>query len=150
MRLIRQMRKLVKMIKNLKPKQVIYDGEVVVAFRAAETQSEIDFDAFEPLVCPELTFVCKKYMVYISPNGAAIEADFQLITKNRTSQALPDQVVAFNTAQIFIEEGAELPLCVLNAKNGPIYIGKDAEIGEGKAVRGPFAICENSMLKMGV
>jgi hypothetical protein len=32
--------------------------------------------------------------------------------------------VAFNEAQIFIEEGATLPLCVLNATNGPIYIGK--------------------------
>ncbi|MDA0315888.1 MAG: GlmU family protein [Bacteroidetes bacterium] len=140
---------LVEMIQNLKPKQVIYDGEVVVAFRAAETQSEIDFDAFEPLVCPELTLSVKNTWSIFQLNGAAIEADFQLITKNRTSQPLPEQVVAFNATQIFIEEGAALPLCVLNAKNGPIYIGKDAEIMEGSMVRGPFALCENSVLKMG-
>ena len=140
---------LVEMIQNLKPKQVIYDGEIVVAFRAAETQSEIDFDAFEPLVCPELTLSIKNTWSIFQLSGAAIEADFQLITKNRTSQPLPEQVVAFNATQIFIEEGAELPLCVLNAKNGPIYIGKDAEIMEGSMVRGPFALCENSVLKMG-
>lgn len=140
---------LVEMIQNLKPKQVIYDGEVVVAFRAAETQSEIDFDAFEPLVCPELTLSVKNTWSIFQLNGAAIEADFQLITKNRTSQPLPEQVVAFNATQIFIEEGAALSLCVLNAKNGPIYIGKDAEIMEGSMVRGPFALCENSVLKMG-
>ncbi|MGC6524899.1 MAG: GlmU family protein [Flavobacteriaceae bacterium] len=141
---------LVEMIQNLKPKQVIYDGEIVVAFRAAETQSEIDFDAFEPLVCPELTLSVKNTWSIFQLNGAAIEADFQLITKNRTSQPIPEQVVAFNAAQIFIEEGATLlPLCVLNATNGPIYIGKNAEIMEGSMVRGPFALCANSVLKMG-
>ena len=30
-----------------------------------------------------------------------------------------------------------------------IYIGKDAEIMEGSLVRGPFAMCNNSVLKMG-
>lgn len=140
---------LVEMIQNLKPKQVIYDADVVVAFRAAETQSEIDFDAFKPLVCPELTLSIKNTWSIFKLNGAAIEADFQLITKNRTSQPLPEQVVAFNADQIFIEEGAILPLCVLNATNGPIYIGKDSEIMEGSMVRGPFALCENSVLKMG-
>ena len=140
---------LVEMIQNLKSNQVIYDGDVVVAFRATETQSEINFDAFEPLICPELTLSIKNTWSIFQLNGAAIEADFQLITKNRTSQPLPEQVVAFNADQIFIEEGAILPLCVLNATNGPIYIGKDAEIMEGSMVRGPFALCENSVLKMG-
>ena len=140
---------LVEMIQNLKSNQVIYDGDVVVAFRATETQSEINFDAFEPLICPELTLSIKNTWSIFQLNGAAIEADFQLITKNRTSQPLPEQVVAFNADQIFIEEGAILPLCVLNATNGPIYIGKDSEIMEGSMVRGPFALCENSVLKMG-
>ena len=140
---------LVEMIQNLKSNQVIYDGDVVVAFRATETQSEINFDAFEPLICPELTLSIKNTWSIFQLNGAAIEADFQLIKKNRTSQPLPEQVVAFNADQIFIEEGAILPLCVLNATNGPIYIGKDSEIMEGSMVRGPFALCENSVLKMG-
>ena len=140
---------LVEMIQNLKSNQVIYDGDVVVAFRATETQSEINFDAFEPLICPELTLSIKNTWSIFQLNGAAIEADFQFIKKNRTSQPLPEQVVAFNADQIFIEEGAILPLCVLNATNGPIYIGKDSEIMEGSMVRGPFALCENSVLKMG-
>ena len=140
---------LVEMIQNLKPKQVIYNGDTVVAFRAKEAQEDIDFSTFEALNCPESVLTIKNTWSIFQLNGAAIEADFQLITKNRTSQPLPEQVVAFNADQIFIEEGAELPLCVLNAKNGPIYIGKDAEIMEGSMVRGPFALCENSVLKMG-
>ena len=37
----------------------------------------------------------------------------------------------------------------LNATNGPIYIGKDAEVMEGCSVRGPFSLCNNATLKMG-
>ena len=42
-----------------------------------------------------------------------------------------------------------MPYCILNATNGPIYIGKDSEIMEGSMIRGPFALCEHSTLKMG-
>ena len=140
---------LVEMIQNLKPKQAIFDGETVVAFRAKEAQEDIDFSAFEVLNCSESVLAIKNTWSIFQLNGVAIESDFQLITKNRTSQPIPEQVVAFNETQIFIEEGATLPLCVLNATNGPIYIGKDSEIMEGSLVRGPFALCENSVLKMG-
>ena len=140
---------LVEMIQSLEPKQAIFDGETVVAFRSAETQENIDFTAFESISCPESVLVIKNTWSIFQLNGAAIEADFQLITKNRSSQPIPEKTVAFNPAQIFIEEGATLPHCVLNATNGPIYIGKNAEIMEGSLVRGPFALCENSVLKMG-
>jgi UDP-N-acetylglucosamine diphosphorylase/glucosamine-1-phosphate N-acetyltransferase len=39
--------------------------------------------------------------------------------------------------------------CFLNASAGPIYIGKNAEIMEGSMIRGPFALCEGSLVKMG-
>lgn len=59
----------------------------------------------------------------------------------------------FNTligdGEIWIENGAKLNNCTLNTENGPIYIGKDAEIMEGSLVRGPFAMLDNSVLKMG-
>ncbi|MFB1003571.1 MAG: glucose-1-phosphate thymidylyltransferase, partial [Bacteroidia bacterium] len=50
---------------------------------------------------------------------------------------------------IFIEEGATVEAATLNSKNGPIYIGKNAEIMEGATVRGPLALCEGSVIKMG-
>ena len=39
-------------------------------------------------------------------------------------------------------------IAILNASSGPIYIGKEAEIMEGSVVRGPFAMCEHSVLKL--
>jgi UDP-N-acetylglucosamine diphosphorylase/glucosamine-1-phosphate N-acetyltransferase len=37
----------------------------------------------------------------------------------------------------------------LNAESGPIYIGKNAEVMEGSIIRGPFAMGESAVLKMG-
>ena len=82
-------------------------------------------------------------------NAAALQADFDLITRGRTS-ARPDvSVRCVCPENIFIEEGARLSYCLLNASVGPIYIGRNAEIMEGCLIRGPFALCEGAVLKMG-
>jgi len=82
-------------------------------------------------------------------NGQAIISDFELLTKGRISQPLGETNRAIQHENIFIEEGASVLFATLNASTGPIYIGKDAEIMEGSIVRGPFALCEHSALKMG-
>jgi UDP-N-acetylglucosamine diphosphorylase/glucosamine-1-phosphate N-acetyltransferase len=82
-------------------------------------------------------------------NGEAIAADFELITKGRKSQALSKTVTVIGDASlVFAEEGAYAEACVINTKSGPVYLGKDSEIMEGSAVRGPFALCEHSTLKL--
>jgi UDP-N-acetylglucosamine diphosphorylase/glucosamine-1-phosphate N-acetyltransferase len=73
-----------------------------------------------------------------------------LVTEGRTSAPLSktNQIVGDST-QIFLEHGAVVECSILNTKNGPIYIGKNAEIMEGCIVRGGLALCDNSVLKMG-
>lgn len=140
---------LVDMLQNLNENEAIFDGEVVVAFRVSDTQETIDFTQFKIHNCPESVLSIKNTWDIFQLNGVAIEADFNLITKDKTSQSIPETVKTSNETHIFIEEGANLNHCVLNATDGPIYIGKNAEIMEGSLVRGPFALCENSTLKMG-
>ena len=82
-------------------------------------------------------------------NDWALREDFKLITEGRYSQPIPETVQAIKSTQIFIEEGARMQYCILNATTGPIYIGKHAEIMEGAIIRGPFALCEGSVVKMG-
>jgi UDP-N-acetylglucosamine diphosphorylase/glucosamine-1-phosphate N-acetyltransferase len=139
---------LVNQIKNLKENQAIFDGDTMVAFYSLEDQ-EIDFNTFKTVKLKGTLLKVETTWDIFSKNGEAIEADFKLLTANRISAPIPEQTVAFNSEAIFIEDGAELPLCVLNATNGPIYIGKNTEIMEGSMVRGPFALCEGSTLKMG-
>jgi UDP-N-acetylglucosamine diphosphorylase/glucosamine-1-phosphate N-acetyltransferase len=55
-----------------------------------------------------------------------------------------------NPDQIYIEEGAVIePGALLLADTGPIYIGRNARIMAQSVVRGPSAICEKSVVKMG-
>ncbi|MCS3796939.1 putative sugar nucleotidyl transferase [Niastella sp. OAS944] len=82
-------------------------------------------------------------------NDWALREDFQLITKGRTSAPIPETVQTSNAGNIFIEEGAVLNHCFLNATTGPIYIGKNAEVMEGALIRGPFAMGEGALVKMG-
>ncbi|MFT3823260.1 MAG: putative sugar nucleotidyl transferase [Chitinophagaceae bacterium] len=82
-------------------------------------------------------------------NDLALREDFELITSGRTSAPIPGSVQAINPSAIFIEEGAVLQHCILNAATGPIYIGKNTEIMEGSCIRGPFALCEGAVVKMG-
>jgi UDP-N-acetylglucosamine diphosphorylase/glucosamine-1-phosphate N-acetyltransferase len=81
-------------------------------------------------------------------NDKAIRDDFEMIRKNQQS-SLPQGSVFIHPENIIIEEGAKISHSILNAETGPIYIARDAEIMEGCMIRGPFAMGEKSVLKMG-
>ncbi len=81
-------------------------------------------------------------------NDAELRKDFELITKGRRSAPVPDTVSVKGSA-IFIESGARLSHCIINTETGPVYIGADTEIMEGSLIRGPFALCRGSVVKMG-
>ncbi|RYY62131.1 MAG: glucose-1-phosphate thymidylyltransferase [Chitinophagaceae bacterium] len=85
----------------------------------------------------------------VALNDWAIRQDFELITRKRKSAPIPPGNRVINKKNIFIEKGAKVEHCILNASNGPIYIGRDAELMEGSMIRGPFAMGEGALLKMG-
>jgi UDP-N-acetylglucosamine diphosphorylase/glucosamine-1-phosphate N-acetyltransferase len=82
-------------------------------------------------------------------NGQEIRNDYARITANRTSYPIGDKHTIVYGSDIFIEEGVKIRAAILNAEDGPIYIGKDASIGEGSLIKGPFALCEHGQLSMG-
>ena len=84
-----------------------------------------------------------------SLNAWAIEQDFALLSQGRKSAPVSGTNNVNHPAQVFIEEGAQVECCFLNAKEGPIYIGKNAVVMEGCMLRGPLAICEGAVVKMG-
>ncbi|QNJ98505.1 GlmU family protein [Constantimarinum furrinae] len=140
--------KLVDSIKNLSENKAIFYKEEPVAFFTSEGQ-EVDFKSYDIVQLEENEiFRIEHTWDIFSKNHKAIALDFKWLTRGRKSQPIPEMTVAFNKEEIFIEEGATLPLCSLNATEGPIYIGKNAEIMEGAMIRGPFALCEGATVKM--
>ena len=86
----------------------------------------------------------------LSVNAAAISNDIDLIKESISYQKIPKDVIVIGPKDsIYLEEGAILSSCTLNSKEGPIYISKGAEVMEGALIRGPFALCENAVVKMG-
>lgn len=82
-------------------------------------------------------------------NDEALRQDFEMITKGRTSAPVSSTNQVLGKENVFLEEGASVECCTINATTGPVYIGKNALVMEGVMIRGPLAIGENSIIKMG-
>lgn len=89
-------------------------------------------------------------------NGQEICRDYDLLAKRGKGQAPDASVTIIGSVEssgvvprIYIEDGAVVEGAVLNVKNGPIYIGKDAVVMEGACLRGPVALCDNAVVRMG-
>ena len=144
---------LVEAIGSLSIGQVlVHDGILIAALVSEDKLSS--FDASLPDYSEKIVFdgdllrIEKSYDIF-QLNDKALRDDFELLTAGRKSQPLSKTVNALGEENIFLEEGAKVEFATLNANEGPIYIGKDAEIMEGSLVRGPLAMCEHSALKMG-
>jgi len=82
-------------------------------------------------------------------NTEVLEADFNILSSGKQSAAISSSNQVINKNNIFIEAGAKVECATLNADTGPIYISKDAEVMEGATIRGPFALGEKAVVKMG-
>ncbi|WP_411031971.1 GlmU family protein [Spongiimicrobium sp. 3-5] len=140
---------LVRAVKALKEREAIFYGEEVIAFFSLETQENIDFEDYKCIEFEEDVLRIQHTWDIFSKNGEALQADFDLITKDRKSAAISKTNTVLNPQNIFLEEGAKVECSILNANEGPIYIGKDAEVLEGNMIRGGFALCEKAVVKMG-
>jgi UDP-N-acetylglucosamine diphosphorylase/glucosamine-1-phosphate N-acetyltransferase len=85
----------------------------------------------------------------VQMNAWAIEQDMEWLKKKKNFHQLSSTNRAINSPNIFVEKGAQVKHCILNASDGPIYIAKNALVMEGCMLRGPLAICEGATIKMG-
>jgi len=144
---------LVEAIKNLAAETVLFsvDQEIL----AVNTSSASWKPAMGSAGLAKSTFSGPVHMIrqvwdIFSNNGAQIKTDLDRIKTTKNTLALTDPFThCYNAENIFIEEGAVIRASVLNAENGPIYIGKNALIQEGSTVQGPFALGESAVLAQG-
>ncbi len=86
----------------------------------------------------------------IKLNGPQIKQDFTLINAPGISEEarLFRSVNLINKDDVIIESGAVIkPGVVIDASNGPIYIGKDVEINANSVIEGPVSIGEKTRVK---
>lgn len=131
------------------------DRSGLVAFRGSLRQfGELD-PAESSVEGDEVSRIQYVYDVF-RENGQEICRDYDLLAKRGKGQAPDASVTIIGSVEssggmprIYIEDGAVVEGAVLNVKNGPIYIGKDAVVMEGACLRGPVALCDNAVVRMG-
>ncbi|MEO6729231.1 MAG: GlmU family protein [Candidatus Dojkabacteria bacterium] len=142
-------KELVNSLKNLKEGEVLKHGEICVgaksilkvsSFKELESLEQVVFDG-------DLFQICYPEDVFKN-NDREIRADFQLITAGRVSKKLSQTNTVIGD-EIFVEEGVQAECCSFNTQNGPIYLGKNAQVWEGTHIRGALALCHDAQIKMG-
>ncbi|MEQ9424376.1 MAG: GlmU family protein [Cyclobacteriaceae bacterium] len=83
-------------------------------------------------------------------NGNEIIKDYRLITQGRKSAEIADPyTIVYGKTQVFLEEGVSIKAAILNAEDGPIYLGKNVQVQEGAVIQGPFAMGDNGVINIG-
>lgn len=147
--------RLVAQVKSLQTGEAIVENDLLVAacisFPEPVVQVKVsDIISQSKVIIPATpTRSVRKLTDIFFRNGEALRDDYKLVTYRRRSAALYESNKVVGRHNIFVEEGAVVEFAYLNASQGPIYIGKNAEIMEGSMIRGPFALCEGSTVKMG-
>ena len=142
---------IVNKITGLKTGQSIIHHNRIIAIRLSGDKANA-FNYFPEFIrdksdtTEELQFIDRPWDIFTF-NGAEIQNDLQLITKNRKSAGLSNTINVISPEDIFVEEGFKAEFITINASTGPVYLGMNSEIMEGSVIRGPFALCENSVIK---
>ncbi len=136
---------------DLKNKQILTSKGKVIAINPLPLNSEnIEEELSEyKMVETKATFLqIENVWDLFKLNDEAIRSDIELIKSEKTfiEASSTNQILG---EDIYIEEGAKVECAILNTTSGPIYIAKGAEVMEGSILRGPIAVCENGVVKMG-
>jgi len=141
-----------KKIGNLSTGNGLRQGDITIAFRSGPFDSPDELagvvrqcDAYEN----SMTLIRNTWQLFLS-NGDQIRADYQRMVRGRTSQPLLDpHTVVYNEDNLFMEEGVQIKASIINAENGPVYLGSNSEIQEGTIIQGPFALGNHAQLRLG-
>lgn len=90
----------------------------------------------------------------IRHNGAQLKADFKTMQhahrKTRAKAKKYPGVHILNPKNVFIDEGAIVkPGVVIDAENGPVYIGKNVQVMSFSTIIGPAYIGDGTIVKVG-
>ncbi|MDR1274133.1 MAG: glucose-1-phosphate thymidylyltransferase, partial [Odoribacteraceae bacterium] len=144
---------LCKEVAQLRAGELLRTGEVVIAFRERAGEAAEGYDGppggyARREYGQEITKIEYPYQIF-EYNGRELARDFALLTAGRTGAPLDKSARVSGRFPLFAEEGAVARDCVINTEEGPVYLGRGTEVMEGTLIRGPLALCEHAVLKMG-
>lgn len=142
---------LVDEISNLSPNSILMkEGNVLAISPLPENNESIEesLSKYKTLEYDsEISIINRPQDIFIE-NGQQIKEDYKWILNNSKSIGYHESNTVFGD-DIFVDAGAVIRGCIINCEEGPVYIGENAQIMEGSVIRGPFALLDHSIVKMG-
>lgn len=148
---------LLEALNNLKSGEGLVSSNELIAFKTQVSDSkELSSFHFNELKGSDYSAINYPHVIdqllypedIFKKNGDEIKKDYAVLTEGRISAPLSSSNRILGD-DIFLEEGVTAEFATFNTTNGPIYLGENSQVWEGSLVRGPFALCEQSILKMG-
>ncbi|WP_394971383.1 GlmU family protein [uncultured Croceitalea sp.] len=139
----------VKAVKALNFGEALIWNEEVIAYSTKKPKAAVNLKDFKTVLFTEELITVKNTWDIFSKNQEALQVDYDFITKGRKSAPISNTNRVIAPENIFLEEGAEVEYSILNATEGPIYLGKNSLVMEGNMIRGALALCEKAVVKMG-
>lgn len=134
--------------------EALVSGSVVLAWNTGKEEVHLP-ENLHPELCTLVQEVSDPQLItrpwhIFSLNGKVIRQDFERLSEGRKSAAIQDPFTkVYAPENVFVEEGVDIKAAIINASEGPVYIGKNAQIQEGSMIKGPFAMLESSVVNMG-
>ena len=150
---------LIQQISSLKNGDILFDDskKVVIAFKSNITDRKALSEIINGTPTEKVISLDKK-IEYVkinelwhifAYNGQAIVSDFKSLEQVAISfDFFNNNTIIGDEDHISLMSEEEISQVCFNTKNGPIYIGPGVKIMEGSYIRGPFAICDSSVVKM--
>lgn len=137
-------------IQSLKENTALTKNDLLLAFRSSkklsyDTLGSLLFESSEEYP-GEPTLIDRPWKIF-QYNGKQIIEDISLVSNALTIQDPFTRV--YCPENVYLAEGAKVKAAILNAENGPIFLGKNSEVREGAIIRGPFALGEKSVVNLG-
>ena len=140
-------------IKTLPTETALFKQNKLLAFRSKKSVSFKQIETFindlkRKDYSNEVTLIERPWHVFLN-NGSQIREDIKFFNHLSEHKLNDPHTRIYHPENIYIEQGAVVKAAILNAEYGPIYLGKNTEIKEGAMIRGPFALCNDSVVNMG-
>ena len=138
-------------IPTLKKGQSLVSNGRLVAFRAMEPVRELPDDVLtnQEEIDSDPVFIDRTWKLFRNV-AEEIKKDFIVLTQGRESAPVEDpHTVVYGEENLFLEPGARVQAAIIDATNGPVYLGANSYISPGSVIRGAFALGEESVVNMG-
>lgn len=148
---------LIQEVRNLNNGTCLQLNSTVIAARVDGQTSQQWLEEGSPafhnlLVLQSRPFDCLEHLWdLIRFNKQEIISDFQLVDSPDSDDiTLSPRATLEKRADITLKKGASVEAgCVLDAREGPVYIGANATVMAGSILHGPVAVCEGATIKAG-